>query len=208
MSKTEDFLENDRSIPGQNFVCLSFLSPENVIKNRELFNFHKFAKSCDGLTSLSFEECSNQYEDFCELHRDKLKRDYISEFGMVTSVRGLKVRGVYDSIEEAQFRAKALQRVDSNFNVFVGQVGFWLPWDPSPSQIKNQEYANDQLNELMQKYNENQTKKDLFYEQNKETLMNKAKHENHQKQINKELERPDTWLSRKGATEEKTAERI
>ena len=33
-----------------------------------------------------------------------------------------------------------LQRRDSNFNVFVGQVGYWLPWDPQAHQIENQEY--------------------------------------------------------------------
>ena len=31
----EDFLEVDQQIPGQNFVCLSFISPEKVLKRRE-----------------------------------------------------------------------------------------------------------------------------------------------------------------------------
>ena len=40
----EDFLEVDQSIPGQNYVCLSFVSPENVLNNKELYYAHKFQK--------------------------------------------------------------------------------------------------------------------------------------------------------------------
>ena len=43
--KEEDFLNNDMPIPGQNFVCLSFISPEKIIKNKELYYMHNFVKS-------------------------------------------------------------------------------------------------------------------------------------------------------------------
>ena len=33
----EDFLEVDSKIPGQNYCCLSFISPESLIKSKELF---------------------------------------------------------------------------------------------------------------------------------------------------------------------------
>ena len=38
----EDFLEVDPKIPGQNFVCLSFVSPEKVLKQKEVFFTTKF----------------------------------------------------------------------------------------------------------------------------------------------------------------------
>ena len=38
---TEDFLEVDQSIPGQNYACISFVSPEEVLKKKELFMVHK-----------------------------------------------------------------------------------------------------------------------------------------------------------------------
>ena len=31
----EDFLEVDSKIPGQNYVCLSFVSPEKTLKQKE-----------------------------------------------------------------------------------------------------------------------------------------------------------------------------
>jgi hypothetical protein len=53
------------------------------------------------------------------------------------------------------------------FNVYVGQVGFWLPWDPEPSEVQDQEYADDQLNQLMKKYKENESQRDEFFEEMK-----------------------------------------
>jgi len=38
----EDFLHVDDPINGQKFVCLSFLSPENILKNKELFILNEF----------------------------------------------------------------------------------------------------------------------------------------------------------------------
>ena len=41
-SKEESWLEEDQEIPGQRFVLLSFLSPENVLEKKELYFFNKF----------------------------------------------------------------------------------------------------------------------------------------------------------------------
>jgi len=57
----------------------------------------------------------------------------------------------------------------------VGQVGFWLPWDPEPSEVPDQEYADDQLNQLMKKYKENESQRDEFYESMKRDRIGAAK---------------------------------
>ena len=36
MELKEDFLEADREIRGQNYVCLSFISPENILQNKNI----------------------------------------------------------------------------------------------------------------------------------------------------------------------------
>ena len=46
-------------------------------------------------------------------------------------------------------RAKTLRKLDVNHNVFVGQVGFWLPWDPDPFDVQEMEYMETELNTLM-----------------------------------------------------------
>jgi hypothetical protein len=41
-------------------------------------------------------------------------------------------------------------------------VGKWLPWDPKPHQVQDQEYAEDQLNTLMKTYKENEESREKF----------------------------------------------
>lgn len=85
---------------------------------------------------------------------------FLSPEGIMNcSIRGLKIRGVYYSQEEAQARAAELQRKDPLFHVFVGEVGKWLPWDPDPNTSGDQIYQEKQLNDLMIGYKENLEKK-------------------------------------------------
>jgi hypothetical protein len=41
-TKHVDLLDEDKPLAGQKFVCLSFVSPEKIIKQRELFMLHNF----------------------------------------------------------------------------------------------------------------------------------------------------------------------
>ena len=210
-----DFLENDTPIPGQNYVCLSFLSPESCIADKQLFLTYNFLK--DSATTLfnkesenqvSFESFKGQYEEYCFREQERLQKQFHEDNDFTTSVRGLKVRGVYDNIVEAKYRAKQLQRKAPLFNVFVGQVGFWLPWDPSPGQISEQEYLNDQLNTLMKSYRENQEQKNMVWSQNKDNIMKKVANDanNANAQESKSeleekisvMEESDPWMQQKG----------
>ncbi len=44
-SADPDFLDEDREIPSQRFVLLSFISPENVLDKKEHFFFDRFLKN-------------------------------------------------------------------------------------------------------------------------------------------------------------------
>jgi hypothetical protein len=71
--------------------------------------------------------------------------------------------------------SKKLQRLDPTHNIFVGEVGKWLPWDPEPSQVAEQEYAEEELNTLMKKYKENEEQKDLFEREKRTKMMGASK---------------------------------
>uniref|UniRef100_A0A6C0B3G4 Uncharacterized protein n=1 Tax=viral metagenome TaxID=1070528 RepID=A0A6C0B3G4_9ZZZZ len=161
-----DFLEVDAPIGGQTYTCLSFISPETVIREKNVQYLHKFLKTVAKNYDLDRDTIVEKYKDFLYINEDKLEEEYNQENDFATSVRGVKVRGVYSSLKEAQFRAKKLQSLDPNFNVYVGQVGYWLPWDPRPDKIAGQEYAEGELNELVKKYQENQDNKDLHFREN------------------------------------------
>lgn len=173
----EDYLEVDPPIPGQSYVCLSFVSPEDMIRKKTIFESRKFVEHILSKTKdttveqerLTTEQALSNltmdgYLDYVVTHEEENSKQFNEENDFKTSVRGVKVRGVFESLKEAQRKAKVLQTRDPSFNVFVGQVGYWLPWDPNPDNIKNQEYAEQQLNEIVKKYQENKQSKDELWE--------------------------------------------
>ena len=171
-----DYLEVDPPISGQNYVCMSFLSPESLIQNKETFKCAKFLQSYCKDQQLKFDEVYSKYQDFCYKYEDKLQRDFDEQNDFQTSLRGIKIRGVYDTREAADARAKSLSNTDSAFHVFIGQMGYWLPWDPNADKVADEHFQNTQLNDMMQKYQENNVNRDIFYEDQKRDKI-KAAHE-------------------------------
>ncbi len=49
-----DLLDEDKPISGQKYVCLSFISPEDHIKNKNLFYFEKFLANFEFKKILKF----------------------------------------------------------------------------------------------------------------------------------------------------------
>jgi hypothetical protein len=90
------------------------------------------------------------------------------------SIRGLKIRGVYGTKKEADDKASELHKKDSDFHVFVGEIGKWLPWDPDPNDVKDQVYLEKELNDLMKVYLENQEKAKKMENDRKHDLISKA----------------------------------
>ena len=172
-----DYLDVDDTIPGQNYVCLSFVSPEALIEKREAFNVCKFLQSYCKDQELNYKELYSKYEDFVYKFSDKLQRDFDEQNDFQTSMRGLKVRGVYDTRAAAEARAKKLSTTDSSFHVFIGQVGYWLPWDPNADGVQDEVFQNSQLNDMMEKYQENNINRDIFYEEQKREKVKAAREE-------------------------------
>ena len=228
-----DYLEVDKPIPGQNFGCISFVSPEKTLKERELFFFNKYMnqrcgeyeKTIDKIIEncsdelkenvckelkenivkelkFSYDEFKSKFDDFKYKFSNELETAFKKIAGNQTSVRGVKIRGVYDSYGEAEKRAKELQRQDHSFHVFVGQIGYWLPWDPEADKIQKEEYLEDELNTLMKGYKENEINKDIFYEEqkrekNKDAMKKKLEQEKLNKESNENLDEPDPWMQSK-----------
>ena len=164
--KYVDLLEEDKPIAGQKFVCMSFCSPEKVLKQKEIFFFEEFLKNWEFNKSMekflqfvnyisykyniSFDDLNKDFKEFIQEEKDKLVKSNLSddyktyidnhedelqkkfdiENNFQTSTRGLKIRGVYPTQEEAELRCKMLREIDSNHDIMVGPMGLWMPWDP------------------------------------------------------------------------------
>ena len=166
-NEIEDYLEEDKPIPGQKYVCLSFISPEKVLENKKIYQFYSYMKSKNPDYDKSYTEFKEEFNFYTEDEEEKIQDEFDKLVDYQTNVRGVKVRGVYDNLRAANVRAKVLQKLDRSFHVYVGQVGYWLPWDPTANNVEDQEYAEPELNRLVKEYKENETKKDMFYEEQK-----------------------------------------
>lgn len=112
---------------------------------------------------VSSTKIKESWDDFMFKRSKELEDKFYAKNDFHTTVRGLKIRGVFGSQEEAVSRSKKLQRNDPIHNIFVGEVGKWLPWDPDPKDITEQEYAEDQLNQLMKGYKTNEEAREKFF---------------------------------------------
>uniref|UniRef100_A0A6C0EYT6 Uncharacterized protein n=1 Tax=viral metagenome TaxID=1070528 RepID=A0A6C0EYT6_9ZZZZ len=208
MSKYIDLLDEDKPIAEQKFVCLSFVSPEDVIKNKQLFFFEQFVKQYDFTKSMekftqfinfvSFkyeiksDDLHEQFKTFVETERSnlhttvdddykffvdnqetKLDEKYGEEHNFQTSVRGLKVRGVFPSQKEAELRCKMIREFDPNHDVYVGPVGLWVPFHPDAYKTGKVEYLEKELNDLMGEKKKNEESNKLKFENRvKESKLN------------------------------------
>ena len=235
-----DYLEVDNPIPGQNYTCISFVSPDEIMKQKELFLFNKYMnqrcgelensvseviKKCsdelknkierDIVEKLRLEmkytytEFKSKYDDFKYKYSDELTAAFEKVSDKKTSIRGVKVRGCYDSYDQAERRAKDLQRTDRSFHVFVGQVGYWLPWDPNADQVQDEEYLEGELNTLMKEYKKNEINRDIFYEDQKREKLKDAERERlaaeNDNKIEEVLDEPDPWMSSKFKSSKESA---
>jgi hypothetical protein len=185
----EDFLEVDTPIPGQNFACISFVSPEKELAKKETFNLHRFLQENSKKYGLDADDIVTQYDDYVYQNRKTLEKEFFEANDFKTTVRGVKIRGVYDTYREAEVRAKLLQRKDTSFHVFVGQVGYWLPWDPCADDVEDQEYSENHLNKLVKKYKDNQKKKEEYFEQQKEDSVKRMNQANQEQRDRLQAER-------------------
>lgn len=202
-TKEVDYLDEDKPLRGQNYVCLSFLSPEDILKHKDVYYFERylenFSKQMDELLSSLAEkykeeassikvirennekifngrELQEDFRFFKRVQSETIEKEFHAENNFQTSVRGIKVRGVFETLKEAQVRAEVLRRSgDTKFDIFVGQVGVWCPWSPNPEDLQEQEYAESQLNTLMKQYKENMTLRDEFYEMRKQEKLEEAR---------------------------------
>jgi hypothetical protein len=226
---SEDYLMEDTELPSQKVVLLSFLSPEKILANKDIFMFKKFLvdyemqwktvkleqwmaeqfrtlnarieslagnsetktkeevvselKDCllrpdlfiegfqayvkENMAELKVQKLQEAYDDFLFANSSKLEEEFFALNDFRTTMRGIKVRGVFATEAEASIRAKRLQKSDPSFNIYLGSVGKWMAWEPDPNKVGESEYANDELNSLMKKYRENEEARDQFYTEQK-----------------------------------------
>ena len=84
---------------------------------------------------------------------------------------GIKIRGTFNSREEAASHAKRLQKEDSTFDIYVVDMYKWLLIPPDPSKIEDVHYTNEKLEEIMAGYKDNQAEATRLFNDRKRDMM-------------------------------------
>ena len=212
-----DLCDEDTPLAGQKFACMSFVSPEKILKKRETYLFDQFVQQWDFTKSmgkyfdflnflaykynLKIEEISADFNDFVKEEETKLKsasveddyKNFIDknedaitekfnrEHAFQTSVRGLKIRGVYSTQDEAEIRCKKLRELDPNHDIYVGPVGMWIPWDPDAYKTGRVEFMEEELNQLHKEKMKNEERAKQEFENRVKETKKKAIQENIEK---------------------------
>ena len=120
----------------------------------------------------------DEYKTYLDNNEERLESEFNAKNDFQTSTRGIKIRGTFPTQKEAEMRAKLLREIDPNFDVFVGPVGLWMPWEPEAYKTGRVEYLEQELNDLMAKKKENEDKAKDYFEQRVKESKKKAIEEN------------------------------
>ena len=94
-AKYIDLLDEDKAIAGQKFVCLSFVSPEDILKQKEMYLFQNFIKNWDFSKSMEkftqflnflsykysidFEKVTKDFQEFTKDEKENLIQTSIED---------------------------------------------------------------------------------------------------------------------------------
>lgn len=151
-SNVVDYLSEDEEIPSQKFVCISFASITDDMREQYL-------REISGQLDMDKQLVEKVVNKWCEKEHPK---------------RAVKVRGSTSTAEEIVNRAKRVRELDDNFHIFTCEVGKWLAFDPDPNMIEDENYMEEQLNELVKGYKQNKLKTKTHFEQRRRELIEKA----------------------------------
>ena len=156
---------------------MAFLSKKYNIKIDDLLkDAEEFGKVRD--KEIRETDVPEQWQVFLLKEEKNLQEQFDNKVEFKTNVRGVKVRRCFPTVEEAQVMAKVYQRKYPKDNIYIGKVGAWLPWDPSEHLMPEVEYAEKELNELMRRYKENESNKEIFFAEQREEAIKAQKQEN------------------------------
>jgi hypothetical protein len=129
------------------FEFIHFISYKyNLNVEKLIDDFNEFVK--EESEKLKKSGIEDDYKNFMDKQEEKLTEQFSREHAFQTSVRGIKIRGVFPSQDEAEMKCKKLREHDPNHDIFVGPVGVWMPWDPDAYKTGRVEHLEEELNAL------------------------------------------------------------
>ncbi len=123
--KYVDLLDEDKPIAGQKFACLSFISPEHIIKQREQYFFQEFVKYWDIHKStdkflqflsfvsykygVKFDKLTEDFQQFKESEKEVIaKTDIVDDYKTFLDLNEERLEEEFGARKTVQRFAKAI----------------------------------------------------------------------------------------------------
>jgi len=87
---------------------------------------------------------------------------------------GMKIRGCFDTRDEAIDHVKRLIKLDPDFDIFICDMYNWCLVPPDPEMISDQNYQDQTLNTLVSEYRKNQIFAKEHFEERKREMVGQA----------------------------------
>lgn len=192
---TIDYLKVDDPISGQAWCCMSFVEPTvDRLAHKESYMMDKFISQYSQILYLQFckrhdikpdgeykwdlHELYDRYSDFKSIKYKELSNEYDKMVDHETNRRIVKFRGVYPTSDIAQKKAESLREKDPTFHVFVGQVGYWLPFNPVDIDDIDPVYLEQEMQMLVKTHMDQEKEKDKLFDERREEMMKSVKLDN------------------------------
>jgi hypothetical protein len=138
----------------------------------------EFVQECHRKYTLDEEDILDKYKMFISQNRVQVDNEFDDAHGNETSVHGMKIRGSYQSYNEAAERCKYVRdNIEPAIHAYAVSVGTWFPIDFEADEIQDQDYMLPALNELMGKYHEGMRAKDTHYMERKREMSEKTQND-------------------------------
>ena len=125
-TKYVDVLDEDKQIAGQKFACISFISPEKILEDKNVFFFKQFVKQWEVSKSMekftqflnyaafkykiSFDDISKELEEFVKSERDNIVNSNMSdEYKTYIDNNEVRLQAEFDKANEFQTSTRGVK---------------------------------------------------------------------------------------------------
>ena len=196
-NSTNSFLDQDPKIPNQSHCLFSFVPRKEELTKR--FNKARYERIQNELESKSeiLLENINKEPKLLVSHIMNLINPILNDTEREESEAlhkgngAVKFRGAFSSMEEAKKYSEYLSNMDNRFDIYLGQTGFWYPFDPPRESCLEHKHRDEKLNQLLKGYHENKMKSDILFKQRMREMMEKKIEEKAKASVESEKNREE-----------------
>lgn len=153
-----------------------YLWGEEISLGESLRRGQKLTPKQNEKFNTAYENLLNAYKSFKKENGQYLENQYKMRFGTnIRCDRAFKIRGSYKNMTKAKNRVEELKSEDNHFNIHIGEVGKFMPFNPNPLQAKEYNSNDKMLNELIGEYKYQQERAKRAFQLRKDLLVRQGK---------------------------------